>query len=438
MNIFISGINYKTAPLHLREKLSFNIEERKQMMLRLAGLKDNFECILLSTCNRTEVYIYSEECDFDTSVIETLLCKYKGLELYNFKKYFYEYRGIKAVRHLFKVASGLDSMVLGEDQILGQVKNAHELAMEAGTSSVILNRLFREAVTAAKRIKTNTSLSRNSLSVSSLAVKLLGEICENNFVNKCVLVIGTGKMGSLALASLCSKGLDKVYVTNRSHCKAVDMSRVYQSVIAIDYEKRYSIINECDFVISSTSSPHYTITREMLENYLISEKSRTFIDLAVPRDIDDTIKDIPGIQYFNIDHLKTVMNQNIESRLCEASKAGLIIEEYISGYERWYEFRSVLPIVKNIQSYTREVVNERSCLALSRLKCASNEDKEIVRTSISNTMNEILNMFIFKIRESGSREDIQTYFKCLSRLLLSSEDELRDNSLKNIGGIEKG
>ena len=417
MNIYVSGVNYKTTPLEIREMLSFNHEEQKLVLNHISELLGVSECVLLSTCNRTEIYIYSSEENFDVSIVERKLCEIKCLPLYDYKKYFYAYRGKKAVKHLFKVASGLDSLVLGEDQILGQVKNAYDLSLELGASSNILNTLFRDVITAAKKIKTNTQLSKNSVSIGSLAVKLISDIFEGKLEDKCVLVIGAGKIGSIALKNLCSKGVGKIYVTNRSHGKAEDLSKIYNIVFPVNYLERYSVMDECDVVISSTSSPHYTITRDVLEKSVRVNKKRVFIDLSVPRDIDESLGDIPGIGYYNIDHLKNVMDENMDRRVIEAFKAEQIIEDFVDEYEKWYDFRNVLPVVKDVQKYAETVINEKINNTLSSLKSSSEEDKEKVRISITNTVNEIMNKLIYSVRKSGSKEDMQAYFRCLSDVI---------------------
>ncbi|NJD04571.1 MAG: glutamyl-tRNA reductase, partial [Ruminiclostridium sp.] len=329
MNVFVSGVNYRKASLEIREKLSFTATEQGVVLKEIKKLHSVDECILLSTCNRTEVYIFSDSSSFNNEVVEMLLCKSKGLDIYEFKKYFYFYSSAKAVMHLFKVASGLDSMVLGEDQILGQVKSACETAMEAGTSGSILNGLFREAVTAAKKVKTYTGLSKNSLSVASLSVKLLTDFFGGILENKSALVIGTGNIGKLTLKNLISKGIGKIYVTNRTHGTAEDLSKGLPSVQSVEYNDRYSIINVCDIVISSTASPHYTITRDMLEKSLTCVRQRVFIDLAVPRDIDVSIKEMPAASYFNMDDLQMSVDRNIDNRLLEVSRAEEIIDRSI-------------------------------------------------------------------------------------------------------------
>mgnify|MGYP005834540661 CR=1 FL=1 len=417
MNIFVTGVSHKNTPLEIREKISFSVSEQKSVLQKIKNLEDVDQSVILSTCNRTEVYVYSNRADFDSGLIEKLLCEVKGLCISEMRKYFYTYRGVKSVRHLYEVASGLDSLVLGEDQILGQVKGAYDLALDTCTSSGVLNTLFRDAITAAKKVKTETEISRNSVSVGSVAVKLISGFFEGRLQDKCALIIGTGKIGTIALKHLGDAGINKIYVTNRSHGKAVDLSRSYDYVNTVDYLERYSVMDRCDIVISSTSSPHYTITRDMLENSITTKRQRIFVDLAVPRDIDEDIRELQGIKYFNIDHLKAEVDGNIDKRMSEVSRAKEIIDRYVNEYTRWYEFRGVLPIVKDVQKYTEDILNEKISQTLSRLKCASDEDKEIVKASIVTTVNSILNKFVYNIRECENKDDVEAYFRCLKEVI---------------------
>lgn len=423
MNIHVSGINYKTTPLEIREKLNFSGEGRKQALEKLRALPGVSECVLISTCNRTEVYVYSENGDFTGESVEALLCGMKGMALYGLKKYFYAYSGVKAVRHLFKVSCGLDSQVLGEDQILGQVKEACELSLEAGTSAAVLNTLFREAVTAAKKVKTLTGLSKNPVSAGSLAVRLAAESFGMQLENRRALVIGTGKMGAIALKNLHSRGIGKIYVTSRTHGKAREVSMDLKNVQVVEYNDRYSVMDACDIIISSTASPHYTITRDMLEKALLEPKKRVFIDLAVPRDIDSGIKELEGVVYFNIDQLQSVADENIDKRLVEVPRAEEIIHGFVAEYEKWYDFREVLPVVREIQRFAGDMLDEKVSDTISRLKCASEEDKELVRVSIAGIVGELMNKFVYSVRECGRKEDVEAYFRCLS-------DVMQDNKLK--------
>jgi glutamyl-tRNA reductase len=426
MNIHVCGINYRVAPLDVREKLSFSQDEQIPALESIAQLKDVSECILVSTCNRTELYVYSESEGFNSSVLENKICEIKGLNPYEFKKYFYFYSGLNAVRHLFKVASGLDSMVLGEDQILGQVKNAHDLAHEAGTSHVILNTLFRNAVTAAKKVKTLTSLSKKPVSVSTLGVKLVQEVFGTKLDDKTALIIGTGQIGTITLKNLISAGIGKIILANRSHGRAAGLLKEFPELSLVDYQERYSVMNQADIVISSTSSPHYTVTRDLLEKAITQDKRRIFIDLAVPRDIDEDIQNIKGVMYYNIDHLKETARENADGKLLEAIKAGKIIDEYIIDFEKWYGFRNALPLVKEIQRHTGNFAHEKIMNTISRLKTVSDDEKELIINSMNSIVKSILNKFVYDIRENGTKEDIEVYFRCLGKLM-DCEHQRADN-----------
>jgi len=418
MKITITGVNFKTTPIEIRERLSFNQDEQKAALHRIKKLPCVNGCVMLSTCNRTEVYVcFRDENSFSNTLLEEILCEMKGLNLYDFKKHFYTYNGAKAVRHLFKVASGLDSMILGEDQILGQVKEAHNTALGEVTSCAVLNTLFRNAVEAAKKIKTDTGLSKNPVSIASIAVKQIMEFYGGDAANLRALVIGTGEIGSAVFKNLYAKNVGKIYIANRSHSRRMHLANLYAKAFFVDYEQRYSVMDECDVVVSSTASPHYTITRDKLEASLSSSKKRIFIDLAVPRDIDESIKEIRGVEYLNLDHFKSVMRENFGKRALEAVRAEEIIEEYANEFEKWYEFREAVPIVKEVHHFAEELICGKTEAVLGKLKYAGNEDKEMVRAAITGAVNEIMDKFIYGIRKNGSKEDIKTFFAYLKGIL---------------------
>lgn len=417
MNIFVSGINYKITSIDIREKLKLTKESGEEALRQIIKLPEVLGCVILSTCNRTEIYIHSDNAGFNGEKIEKILCEIKGFDLYSFKKYFYFYSSKKAVEHVFKVACGLDSQLLGEDQILAQVKDAHFTSLECGTSNDVLNTLFRESITCAKKIKTFTALSKNSVSAGSLAVKLVKDYFKGNIEDKCALVIGTGEIGAVSLKYLISEDVGKVYVTNRTHGKADSLSKQYDSVLSIDYKDRYSVISECDIIISATSSPHYTITRDMLEKNIINYKKRIIVDLAVPRDIDLAVEKLSGIEYFNMDNLKITVDKNIDKRLLEVSKAEKIIEKFLVEYERWYEVRNVFPVKKDVRKYVENLVDQRLEEGFLKLEFCNKEDREVMQGLIKGVANEIMNKFVYSVKECGSVDDVSTYFKCLNSVI---------------------
>jgi len=338
MNIYVLGVNYKITPIEIREKLCFSEGNLIEALNDIKADRNVEECVILSTCNRSEVYIYSGNKNLDRKTIEQLLCNSKKIDPFIFKKYFYFYQGDAAIYHTFKVAVGLDSMVLGEDQILGQVKSAHRIAMDQKTSGAILNTLFRDAVTSAKAIKTNTKISQIPTSVASIAIRKVYDIF-GGLESKNVLIIGLGQTGSLTVNQLKDYGAKKIYVTNRTHGKAEDIANRYEAVEVVEYTKRYHYLDEVDIIISSTKSPHYTITADLAKSYIKSNKKRIFLDLSLPRDIDEDVKGIENTTYINIDDLKMNVLNNENRRYSEIKKAEEIIYHYILEFERWLENR---------------------------------------------------------------------------------------------------
>lgn len=345
MNIIVSGTSFKTAPIEIREKMSFNeTNELKKVLIKLYHIPKVKECVLLSTCNRTEVYLCAEE-GFDYSLIEKALCEAKGLDLYSMKRYFYAFTGQEAVKHIFKVAAALDSMVIGEDQILGQFKDALKISIEMHTSSAILNTLLRKAITASKKIKTCAEKMKDNASVASLTIRLIKEIFKEEVKEKNVMVIGSGKIGSLIINQLRDIGINRVFLA----CRKYKNIEVPEYVQPVDYEKRYLLINDCDIIVSSTRSPHYTITKEMLEKNMASETGdKLFVDLAVPRDIDSQIAEINNVKYYNIDHFKEIYNASLRGTLLDLTFTEDIINEGIDEFKKWYRLRNGLSLAKEI------------------------------------------------------------------------------------------
>lgn len=435
MNILFLGINHKNTPLQVREKLSFTSKEQINAMVFLQKALNVKECIMLCTCNRTEIYIYSDfdSSDVDASIIIKLICDMKGLDESRYSSYFTEFKCAAAVRHLFNVTCGLDSLVLGEDQILGQVKEALERALEAGSSAKVLNTLFRDAITVAKRAKTCTKISNNSISIASLAVKLVCEEFEDGLESRSALIIGAGKMGSIALENLQAKGIGKIIVTKRLHSSKVEaLTEKYDNIEVIDYGNRNKYFNECDIVISATSSPHFTVTREELQKELLYNKKRVFVDLALPRDIEESVNEIEGVRSYNIDDLKVISDENMKIRVMEAEKVKCMISEFVKAYENWFIFNGSLPVIKEIRVVADEVLNNRITQIESKLQGVSEEDMEIVKAAMKNTVNELLEKLVYSIKDCGTKEDIESYFKCMEVVMNHGNKEENVEYIKKL------
>ncbi|WOO36447.1 glutamyl-tRNA reductase [Anaerocolumna sp. AGMB13020] len=353
MDIYQIGISHKTAPVEIREQLAFSGSEKEEY-LRLVKEEDNIrECVLITTCNRTEIYVTGDETAADKAMER--MAEYKGLDLKDLKKYFLRYEGEGAVKHLMTVASGLDSMVMGEDEILGQVKRDYGQAYEGGNTAYLLNTLFREAISCSKAVKTETRLSKTPVSVGTLTAKEVITFETDKRKAKKVLIIGiSGKMGSIVMKNLYGTPGIGIAGTVRNHLSGDDVETQYTRIDYYDYKDRYEAVKDADVIISATQSPHYTITFKELENVLTDKKKRLFIDLAVPRDIDKDIRGMEGIQLIDMDYFEELAEENNKVKEEEAVNARKIIDKRTDEFMKTLIFHGFLPDLERIKGNLKE------------------------------------------------------------------------------------
>lgn len=333
MDIEIIGVNHRTAPIALREKLTF---PKSGLIEALTGLKKESairEGVILSTCNRVEIYALGSGADNVNRSVENFIEAYHRVPGREFREHLYAFRGIAAVKHLFRVSSSLDSQVLGENQILGQVKEAYLKAREAGTVSRIFTCLFEEALKIGKRARTQTQIGCGAVSVSTAAVEMAKKIFED-LSRKKILIIGAGKIGELSAKHFHSKGASMVLVANRTFSKAQKLAETLNGT-AIPFEKFSEALCEADIVISSVSSPHMLVSREMVRQLIVERKQRPifFIDLGLPRNIDPQANSVENVYVYNLDDLQKVKDANIGERMKEAEKIEHMIEAHLVRME---------------------------------------------------------------------------------------------------------
>lgn len=342
--MFCISISHKSAGAEIRERLAFTSEVQRELMSALCASGNVDQCVFICTCSRTEVYF----CGSDRSdgEVRQILAEYSKTEETLLSPYFRQYQGDKAIRHLFEVACGIDSMVIGEDEILGQTKDAYMAARECKTVSFELNMIFQAAIACAKKIKTETALSKTSVSIATLAANEAKRLGEN--VN--VLVIGaTGKTGLTVLKNLLSYKNVKVTATLRHHNRGFGIAA--DSLLkTADYSRRYSFADEADCVISATSSPHYTITLDSLKKALKNKKDRLFIDLAVPSDIDGNITQLEGVRRIGIDYFEKLAQENNAVKLDSVDAAEQIIINEIDTLKKDMVFHDFLPYCEDVCS----------------------------------------------------------------------------------------
>ncbi|HIX71645.1 MAG TPA: glutamyl-tRNA reductase [Candidatus Anaerobutyricum stercoripullorum] len=391
MGIQIISISHKIAPLHVREMFAFTKEQQEEMMRRMTDCLEVSECVVLSTCNRTEMYVYSESGSEGVvfNRMEDVLLECAGAqEEEDIGNYLLFFHGKKAIQHLFEVAAGLDSMVIGEDQILGQVKEAHKQARAIGATGVYLNTFFRMAVTSAKKVKTDTDLSRTSVSTATLAIKVAEEALGSLRGKKVMIIGATGKIGGIVLMNMLSLNGPEVYVTTRSN-KVISTKHGQNNFLTIEYEDRYDYIDAMDVIISATSSPHYTLTCSRLRKCMRSNKPRVFVDLAVPMDIESRVSDIGGVAYYNIDDFTRIAKENNQKKLQEARAATGILEEYELQFEQWMVFQKSLPIMAKVRDNFMKVTEHKG-------------------------VEKAFDHLFYWVRENNDPEDLEMFFRCLN------------------------
>ena len=331
MSIRVVSISHKTAPLEIRELFAFTKEQQEELMRALISEGKAAESVVIATCNRTEIYTYYEAGEGQRKNLFTLqqqlILREAGAgSRQDVADYLRFYQDEKAVAHLFSVAAGLDSMVVGEDQILGQVKKVQEQAQEAGPAGKYVNTLFRNGIICCKKIKTETDLSKTAVSTATLAVKAADEAL-GGLAGKHVMVIGgTGQIGGIVLKNLYSmKGLH-IYSTIRNVTLTHDAHMKSESNTLIDYKERYEYLDQMDVVISATASPHYTLTCARVKEKLVTDKPRVFVDLAVPVDIEESIAGLPRTFFYNMDDFEELARANNQAKKQAVRQAGAILE----------------------------------------------------------------------------------------------------------------
>ena len=399
MPIAVGGLNHRVAPLELRERLAFSGPELKGKLARMADSADVEELVVLSTCNRTEVYAYGQQERTVRAGIEGILSEKFGSQVDLGAVSFYNYLDRRAVNHLFRVSSSLDSLVLGETQILGQVRESYRLAQEARSAGRILSRFFEQAVRVGKRARTESAISSGAVSVSSAAVDLAGKIF-GNLAGREALVLGAGETSELTLSLLINSGVESVLVANRTYRKAVELAVTYHGT-AVNFEEFPEYLEKADILISSTSAPGYVLTEERAGAVLERRTRPVFmIDLAVPRDIDPALADYDTCFLYNIDDLETVVTRNVEERRGQVE----LVEEIIAGeaadFMKWYESLAVVPLIKSLHDRMNRIRSEEVNKVLGKLGHLSEDDRRRIEKLTVPMLKKFLHGPTSRIKEN--------------------------------------
>jgi glutamyl-tRNA reductase len=435
MELVVVGLNHRTAPIEIRERLVFpedRIETALHQVRSLLSLKEN---MILSTCNRVEIYAAARETEKALIDLKHFYSQYHGLPLKEFEKNLYSFVGEEAVRHIFRVASSLDSMVVGEPQILGQIKSAYETAVDTKTSGLILHRLLHRAFHVAKRVRTETKIGDSAVSVSSVAVELARKIFEA-LQKKNVLLIGAGEMCVLAARHLVSGGIEKVLVTNRTYERAVALAQEFRGE-AIPFEEIAQGLKRADIVISATDSPRHLIQHDQIVKVMKDRKQKPifFIDIADPRDIEPKVGDIENVYLYNIDDLKKVADENIKDREKEARKAETIVQDEVIRFVNWYHSLEVTPTIVALRKKFEEIRKKELEKTLSLHPNLSDREKKSLEALTSAIINKILHPPTTFLKQTNEEAIADLYLDTLRTLFQLPEipSEVFDEEKKEEG-----
>jgi glutamyl-tRNA reductase len=417
--IVLIGLNHKTAPLAVREKIFAGCQEEKDLLSSLRSINGVGEVLYLSTCNRIEIIASVEETEDAGKSLNDFLAQNGGLTPTEVANCFYEYRGEEAVRHIFRVSASLDSLVIGETQILGQVKDAYRQALAQNATGVVLNRLMHCSFRAAKRVRSETAIAVNPVSVSFAAVELAKKIF-GSLTGKKILLIGAGEMAELTGMHLISNGAEEIIVANRSMPQAIALAEKFHGE-AVSLDALEEKLIEVDIVISSTGAPAYIVTADLIRKIHHQRKNRLLflIDIAVPRDIDPAASLLENVYLYNIDNLQDIVDENMNVRKKEAIKAEMIVEEEITRYVSWQKEQESVPTIVSLRNKAEEIVRAEMDKAAGWMNKLDKEEQGKVDGLVNSIVNKLLHTPVAALKEESSEfssKDIVATARRLFRL----------------------
>ena len=409
MHLTLVGLSHKTAPVEIREKLTFPAAAQPSALSALTASAAVNEAVIVSTCNRTEIYAVTASGVDGPGAIIDFMADYHDLDRHELVRYLYIVEGEAVVRHLFRVVASLDSMVLGEAQILGQVKEAYEHSFDAGASGRIFNKLFRQSFEVGKRVRTETDIGENAVSISYAAVELAKKVFDT-LAGRSILIVGAGKMSELTAKHLVSNGVKEVLVANRTYERAVELAEKFAGE-PIAYDDLFARMAGVDIVISSTAAPGYVITKdEVAAARRHRRRGPLFlIDIALPRDIDPAVNDLADVYLYNIDDLNGVVSANLEERMREAERAEVIIGEEMAAFEAWLESMEVVPTVAAIRAKAEAVRQAELEKAIKRLGGLSEKELQTVEMLTGSIVNKMLHGPTERLKAVAAEKDGYEY-----------------------------
>ncbi|MDR5684139.1 MAG: glutamyl-tRNA reductase [Armatimonadota bacterium] len=404
MQIVAVGMSHRTAPVEARERVAFlesRIGSAAALLCQRAGVR---EAVLLSTCNRTEAYAAVDDPDAGVEAVVAFLCAYHEVGRQDIEPYLYAHRGVQAAQHLFRVAAGLDSMLLGETQILGQVRDAYAAAREAGSAGPVLGALFREAIAAGRRVRQETGIDRGAVSVPGAAVAMARRLV-GDLRGRAVLVVGAGEMAELTVRHLASAGCAPIAVCNRT----LDNARTLAAMVggrAVRFDELGGQLAAADILVTSTGAPHPVIEVPLVRQAMHGRgRPLVILDIAVPRDVDPAVAQIDGVHLVNIDDLEGMRAQTHARRSKAVARAEAIAREHAEAFGAWLRSVRVVPLIAALRARADAVLDEEWRRVLPQLASLSARERETVRATLRRVVNRLLHAQIVRLKDVAREHD---------------------------------
>lgn len=405
MKVFVVGLNHKIADVDVREKLAFNGPKLVEGLIKFKELPEVQEAIILSTCNRVELYANVNDAKIASESTKTFLSEFHNLNRGSLDNALYIYDDINAIRHIFRVASSLDSMVVGEPQILGQLKDAFELALTKKTTGILLNKLMKKAISVAKRVRTETRIAENAVSISFAAVELAKKIF-TDLSKRVFMLLGAGEMAELAARHLIGSGVKEVLVSNRTYERACELASEFNGR-PVKFDDFIQEMVHTDIIICSTGAPHYIITKSQMQKVMKERKQRQvfIIDISVPRNIDPEINGLDNVYLYNVDDLRGVVDANMFERQKEAEKAEKIIEEELETFLKWQSSLDSVPTIIALREKAEEIKKEELDKFFHKIQGIGEKEKEAIEYMATALMNKLIHPPTAALKEDSENKD---------------------------------
>ncbi len=406
MKTVVIGLNHKTADVDLREKLAFNgpkLEEGIRQIRELPGIK---ETVIISTCNRVEIYLTVNDVGKAFESVKDFFVGFFDIRKESLANALYLHDDMQAVRHIFRVASSLDSMVVGEPQILGQLKEAFEFALERKTTGVLLNRLLKKSISVAKRVRTETKIAENAVSISFAAVELAKKIF-TDLAGKTFMLLGAGEMAELAAKHMMNNGVKDIVIANRTYETGCNLAKEFNGR-AIRFDDYLNELVHADILICSTGAQKYVLMKNQMQQVMKERKNRPVfvIDISVPRNIDPEVNDLDNVYLYDVDDLQGVVDTNILERQKEAKKAEDIIEEEIETFKKWLSSLDSVPTVIALREKAETIRKEELEKLMNRLSEIGEKDKKAIEGMASSIVNKLIHPPTVALREDSEDKDV--------------------------------